>query len=238
MNILYEKGGNKMKSVIGTILGLFVVALIYATPAYAISISLNDGINPIIVCADGGACDINTTLGAVTYSGGVGNFIINVTTGITYPVLGTATNAQIDLSSVNVSSSGGGTLTILVSETGYSGPTLFTTAVGGVTTGTLALESFLDASNTLFGTASPIGTLGTFSGGAFAGTTSGGASATAPFSLTMGTTITHWSGTNSTSFNASLNANSVPEPASLLLLGSGLLGLAFWGRKRFRNTED
>jgi PEP-CTERM motif len=31
---------------------------------------------------------------------------------------------------------------------------------------------------------------------------------------------------------------SVPEPSSLLLLGSGMMGLGLWGRKRFRNTKD
>lgn len=34
-------------------------------------------------------------------------------------------------------------------------------------------------------------------------------------------------------YGTALNENQVPEPSSLLLLGSGLLGLAFWGRKRF-----
>jgi hypothetical protein len=32
-------------------------------------------------------------------------------------------------------------------------------------------------------------------------------------------------------FSHDAETNKVPEPSSLLLLGSGLLGLAFWGRK-------
>jgi len=228
-----------MKRLIGIVTGLLVVASMSATPAYAISISLDDGINPIVVCADGAGCDLNPLAGAVTFIGAVGNFNLNVTTGITYPQLGTSADPQIDLNSVDLSSSGGGTLTILVSEIGYSGPTSsFNTAVGGTTSGTVNFASFLDDSNTLFGTASSLGTLGPFSSGAFSGSTSGGTSATDPFSLTLMATITHGSGSNNTSFNSTFNATTVPEPASLLLLGSGLLGLAFWGRKRFITMKD
>ncbi len=35
-------------------------------------------------------------------------------------------------------------------------------------------------------------------------------------------------------FDGNLSATSVPEPSTLLLLGSGLVGLGFWGRKRIR----
>lgn len=39
-------------------------------------------------------------------------------------------------------------------------------------------------------------------------------------------------GTNNTTSNC--GSTQVPEPSTLLLLGSGLLGLGLWGRKRFR----
>jgi hypothetical protein len=175
--------------------------------------------------------------GVVVFSGGVGAFNVNVTTAITYPVLGSSGSAEIDLNSVNVSSFGGGTLTIIASEINYTGPidgsgiASFDTLIGGTTSGTVNVASFLDDGNNLFGQASSLGTLGPFGAGAFSGETSGSVSATGPFSLTLKADITH-ARAGSTSFDLALAPVPVSEPSSVLLLGSGLLGLAFWGRKR------
>jgi hypothetical protein len=226
---------------LASLIGILVVSIWgYSTPVHALSISLSDGITTT-TCADGAGCDLNGGVGVVVYSGSFGAFIVSVSTAITYPVLGTAASAQIDLNSVNVSSSGGGNLTILASEVGYSGPidgsgiASFGTLVGGTTQGTVNVASFLDDGNALFGQASSLGTLGPFTG-AFSGTTSGGAAATAPFSLTLKADITH-SGSGATSFDLALAPIPVPEPSSVLLLGSGLLGLAFFGRKRVNGVN-
>jgi len=228
-----------MKSVVSIITGLLSVAWMSSTPAYAISIALYDGSN-LVICNDEAACDSSLgQSGVVTYNGGIGNFVVNVTTGITYPVLGTQTDAQLDLNSINVSSTGGGSLQVYVSEINYSGNTSFITEAGGTTSGTVEVDSWLSDANCLFCTDSPLGTLGPVSGGAFSSSTSGSGSATGDYSLTLVASITHPEGKfSSTSFDANLSAVPVPEPSSLLLLGSGLVGLAFWGRKRFGSIKD
>lgn len=228
-----RNGRDELMKRVFSILGAFLVIWMFAAPAYAISISLSDGVTTV-TCADSAACDMNSASGAVTFIGSVGTFNLNVTTGITYPSLGTPDYAQLDLNSVDLNSTGAGKLTIGVSEINYTGPIYngtasFWTRVGGTTTGTVTFNTFLDNSNTLFGTSSPIDSTIPQTG-AFSNLEAGTVAATGTFSLTAEAVIEH-TGPGVTSFD--VHVAPVPEPSALLLLGSGLLGLGFWGRKKF-----
>ncbi len=186
---------------------------------------LSDGISEVSII-DGGIGDSNTFAGAITYMGGIGNWNLNVTTGLSYPLLGSSSYPILDLNSVDLSSAGGGVLTITFSDTGFNidntDITGFYTSIGGTTSGKVTAVSYINDALLV--------DLGSFTDRAFSDSIGTSVDPDGDFSLKSVVTITH-KGAGNTSFDMEIRP--VPEPATMLLLGSGLVGLAGFGRKKF-----
>ena len=218
--------------------GAAVVALVLAgtKPSQAtLMISLADNLGNSASVTDQGAGDVNPALGAATFVGSVGNFFINVTTGLSKPILGSATLPDIDLSSVDVTSALGGTLTLEVTDTdfiGNAGVADFVSAIGGTqgSGGSLSYSTFADCSNSAFGTGIALSSQSFSGGGAFSGSSTTPTSlCSGNYSLTELVSLSLPGGFNGTSFDANL---AVPEPATLALFGAGLLALPFVTRRK------
>jgi len=216
------------------------LALVCAPQANAtMEITLTNGASSVTV-QDGGANDSCAAVNCVTFSGSVGNYSINVSTGINSTGL---FNPFLDLNSVNVvlpAIAGGpagppGTLVIMGSANGYTAATPnFSFHVSGTPPagwGT-SFAAYGGNSNTLFDMSNQIGSTLSFptTGLPFVGMTGGLGNTANPYSLTIAASI-NASASGTASFDAALNA--VPEPVSVSMLGGVLLLTASALRRKF-----
>jgi len=214
----------------------------------ALTLQLWDGVGAPVEIVDGGVGDINATAGVVRFSGPVGAFSINVTTGFSKPVVGQATLAQMDMRSLDVSGAAG-SIRIRLTDTDFDqfAVNYATLIIDGSTYGTVGYNAFVDPSNTPFGTAAPAvsaGNLGPLGAGLIADFVDTlivpplGTDILHPYSMTMELTIHHTAAAQRTNVNATIEMTSmssdigIPSPATVTLLLAGLAGLIAFRRRR------
>jgi hypothetical protein len=181
--------------------------------------------------------------GVVTFSGAVGKWNINVDTGQTKPIIGSASNPSMDLNFADTFTDTAGTatagqkvLTLVFSDTDFTGITGFLKTIGGTLGSGISLtyQAFYSTANTLFTQTTAIGSLLSFTSTPYSGSNSGAGPSSQPYSLTQVITLTYAGGATSGGVASSGDATlaSVPEGgATSALLGIAVLMLGFIRRK-------
>ena len=203
-----------------------VLGLASAPSAHGVpTLSISDGLGHTLTL---------TQPGGFTYTGTLGNFSLNITSGIA--------NSDALLTGLNFTITGTGQLTILLSNTGFGTlPGSINSQISGQTSGISAFATFADAGNRLFGTSKLLSSGGPFRS-VFSGNGSAIFSAPGPFSLTEKIVVVQ-SVFGTTSFGTTVKdpvvvvapvgpAVTVPDAgATALLLGLALLGIGLARRK-------
>lgn len=211
------------------------------------TLTLFDGTHTLVI-TDQMLNDSSSTAGQVSFVGTIGSWTISFTSGSTKPLLGSATNPSMTLTSMVATSKGSGTLSISFSDTNFSPVAnhadVFHSTIGGTvgskTAGSITYNTYASRANTLFGTTTHLTSSGPFGPGSFsAAGTSKQMVFLSDFSLTQQVTIVH-NKAGTSSFNAAFTTTSVHVPdsgSSVALLGIALVGVEGL-RRVFRRTRS
>ncbi len=209
-----------------TILTTGACALVFTAPrANAVgSLTLFDGFTTISVL-DNSGLDGSPVPGVIVYNGVIGIWDINVSTGLTKPIIGSPSDPQMDLNSVD-HSTGPGFLKITFVDDGFIATAgTVTAAIGGTQANGTTQFSVYQNLNQLTDS-------GTLTTTPFTSTVSGPLTAAAPYSLTEEVIINH-TAAGTTSWDASLSVTLVPEGETVFaILGLATVAGAFTLRRR------
>ena len=225
-----------MKKVV--VLTAFLAAT-YAPAAFATAeLKLSSGASSVDIL-DGSAGDSNPLAGVVTFIGAVGNWTVNVSTGVN------GSTPLLDLSSADFTAGHPQVNPIVISfsDDGLFGtpPSSIDFAAGGTvnTAGapTVTFQAFTGTSK--FDTSDQVGSTLTFHTAGYSGSTSsafvsGDTSATIVATIDLGSATAFGSG----SFDSSLETvgGATPEPASISMLGGVLLILGGALRRKIKKA--
>ncbi len=238
MNIFASR--RKLVRVLAITGAVSAFAIATATAAFKLRISADNGATFPVQVTDNGVGDSNGTAGVILWSGAVGGFNVVVNVAQSKPVIGSATQPQLDLN-VTVSQGGGagGTLWMETTDTGFTGGggSLNGTAGGtqpGGAQSTVQWDGWTDSTNAEFGTGGLHVAFGPTNANPFnfVGNTNGVIGT--PFSMTNRVRINmvNSNGTITGDFNLQV----VPEGSSLALVLPGLAPLGLILRKRMKKA--
>jgi hypothetical protein len=223
-------------------------ALLFTTQTAeaVLTLTIDDGVNPVFTAEDQGANDLSPVEGAIVTTGNIGVWSFFLATGQTKPLIGDAQNPILVLDT-SATSSAAGALTVMLSDIDYD-PVAgdftaffdFSSTFSG-TGQTVEVEFWLSENNILFDQGTLIGGFGPIAGPASFGLDDSNAllGISGPFSLTTIVTITHsQAATSNPDATIAIPSRDVPTPGTLPLFLAGLVALGFgmYSARRRRAT--